>query len=174
MRRVFLPLFLGILFLTLQTTLLMSLPIQRIRPDIVLILTLYLGLSYPPISGGILAFFMGYLMDLFSGNVLGLYSLSRPLIFYLAQIFKDRVYLEGFLSQFLFVFLSAVVEGFLLLILFSGLNPSPLGNLYPLLFTVLLPQSFSTALITPILFPLFRRGSLFLSNPKGMRIRETG
>jgi len=174
MRRVLLPLFLGILFLTLQTTLLMSLPIHRIRPDIVLILTLYLGLSYPPISGGILAFFMGYLMDLFSGNVLGLYSLSRPLIFYIAQIFKDRFYLEGLLSQFLFVFLSAMAEGFLLLILLTGLNPSPLGNLYPLLFTVLLPQSLSTGLITPILFPLFRRGSLFLANPKGMRIGETG
>jgi rod shape-determining protein MreD len=174
MRRVVLPLFLGVLFLTLQTTLLMSLPIQRIRPDIALIFILYLGLSYPPISGGILAFFMGYLMDLFSGNVLGLYTLSRPLIFYIAQVFKDRFYLEGFLSQFLFVFLSALAEGFLLLILLNGLNPNPLGNLYPLLFTVLLPQSFSTGLVTPILFSLFRKGSLFLSNPKRMGIRETG
>ena len=174
MKRFFSPLILGILFLIVQTTWLTFSPIRWIRPDIVLILTLYLGLSYPPISGGILAFFMGYLMDLFSGNVLGLYSLSRPLIFYIAQIFKGRFYLERFLSQFLFVFFSALVEGFLLLILFTGLNPSPPGNLYPLLFTVLLPQSLSTGLITPILFPLFRRGSLFLADPKGMRIRETG
>ncbi len=174
MRRVVLPLFLIIFFLTLQTTLLTSFPIQRIRPDIVLILTLYLGLSYPPIPGGILAFFMGYLMDLFSGNALGLYTLSRPLIFYIAQIFKDRFYLEGFLSQFLFVFLSGLVEGFLLLILLNGLNPNPLGNLYPLLFTVLLPQSFSTGLVTPILFSLLHKGSFFLSNPKRMGIKERG
>jgi rod shape-determining protein MreD len=174
MKRAVLPFFLGVLLLTLQTTLLMSLVNQRIRPDLVLILTLYLGLSYPPISGGILAFFLGYLMDLFSGNVLGLYTLSRPLIFYIAQIFKDRVYLEGFLSQFLFVFLSALVEGFLLLLLLNGLNPNPLGNLYPSLLTVLLPQSLSTGLMTPVLFSLFRKGSLFLSNPKGMGIRETG
>jgi len=174
MRRMVLPLFLGVLLLTLQTTLLTSLVIRRIRPDLVLILTLYLGLSYPPVSGGILAFFLGYLMDLFSGNVFGLYTLSRPLIFYIAQIFKDRVYLESFLSQFLFVFLSALVEGFLLLILLNGLNPNPLGNLYPLLLTVLLPQSISTGLMTPILFPLFRRGSLSLSHPKGMGMRETG
>jgi len=174
MRRVVLPLFLIIFFLTLQTTLLTSFPIQRIRPDIVLILTLYLGLSYPPIPGGILAFFMGYLMDLFSGNALGLYTLSRPLIFYIAQIFKDRFYLEGFLSQFLFVSLSGLVEGLLLLILLNGLNPNPLGNLYPLLFTVLLPQSFSTGLITPILFSLLHKGSFFLSNPKRMGIKERG
>jgi rod shape-determining protein MreD len=174
MRRIVFPLFLGILFLTLQTTLLRSLPVQRIRPDIVLILTLYLGFSYPLISGGILAFFMGYLMDLFSGNVLGLYTFSRPLIFYIAQLFKGRFYLEGFLSQFLFVFLSALVEGLLILILLNGLNPNPLGNLYPMLFTVLLPQSFFTGLITPILFFLLNKGSLLLSDQKRMGLRERG
>lgn len=174
MRRIVFPLFLGVLFLTLQTTLLRSLPVQSIRPDIVLILTLYLGLSYPLISGGILAFFMGYLMDLFSGNVLGLYTFSRPLIFYIAQLFKGRFYLEGSLSQFLFVFLSALVEGLLILILLNGLNPNPLGNLYPMLFTVLLPQSFFTGLITPILFFLLNKGSLLLSDQKRMGLRERG
>ena len=174
MRRIVFPLFLGVLFLTLQTTLLRSLPVQRIRPDIVLILTLYLGLSYPLIPGGILAFFMGYLMDLFSGNVLGLYTFSRPLIFYIAQLFKGRFYLEGFLSQFLFVFLSGLVEGLLILILLNGLNPNPLWNLYPMLFTVLLPQSFFTGLITPILFFLLNKGSLLLSDQKRMGLRERG
>jgi rod shape-determining protein MreD len=117
---------------------------------------------------------MGYLMDLFSGNAFGLYTLSRPLIFYIAQIFKDRFYLEGFLSQFLFVFLAGLVEGLLLLILLNGLNPNSIGNLYPLLFTVLLPQSFSTGLITPILFFLLHKGSLFFSHPKTMGIKERG
>ena len=79
MRRIVFPLLLGIVFLTLQTTLLTSLPIQRIRPDIILILILYLGLFYPPISGGILALFMGFLMDLFSGNVFRpLHPLQTP------------------------------------------------------------------------------------------------
>jgi rod shape-determining protein MreD len=174
MRRVVLSLFLGVLFLTLQTTLLTSLPIQRIRPDIVLILTLYWGLSFPPISGGILAFFMGYLMDLFSGNAFGLYTFSRPFIFYVAQLFKGRFYLEGFLFKFLFAFLSAMVEGLLILILLNGFNPSPLANLYPLLFTYLLPQSFFTGLITPILFSLFNKGSVLSSDQHGMEIRERG
>jgi rod shape-determining protein MreD len=157
MRRIALPLFLGIFFLTLQTTLLTSLSIQRVRPDIVLILTLYLAFSYPMVSGGILAFFMGYLMDLFSGNPFGLYTFSRPFIFCVARLFKDRFYLEGFLSQFLFVFFLALIEGFLILILLKALNPNPLGHLFPLLFTVLLPQSFFTGLITPTLFSVFNR-----------------
>src|SRR4030042_2129824 len=144
MRRIVFPLFLGVIFLTLQTTLLTSLSIQRIRPDLVLILILYLGLFYPPISGGILALFLGFLMDLFSGNSFGLYTLSRPLIFYVAQFFKERFYLEGSSSQFLFVFIFGLVEGLLILILLSTLNPGPVINLYPLLFTFLLPQLFLT------------------------------
>jgi rod shape-determining protein MreD len=162
MKRFVLPLFAGILFLILQTTLLSFLPIQRIRPDILLIFTLYLGLSFPPVSGGILAFLMGYLMDLFSGNALGFYALSRPLVFFAAQFFRERFYLEGFYSKFLFAFIYAVLEGLLIFLLMNALHPAPLGGLYPLLLTFLLPQSFFTALVTPPLFFLFQKGSSFL------------
>jgi len=162
MKRVILPLLLGILLLILQTTLLPFFPIHRIRPDILLIFTLYLGLSFPPVFGGILAFFMGYLMDLFSGNALGFYALSRPLVFLAAQFFRERFYLEGFYSKFLFAFIYATLEGLLIFILMNALHSVPLGNLYPLLFTFLLPQSFFTALVTPPLFFLFQQGSSFL------------
>jgi rod shape-determining protein MreD len=169
MRRIILPLFLGIFFITLQTTLFTPFSIQRVRPDIVLILTLYLGFSYPMISGGILAFFLGYLMDLFSGNSFGLYTFSRVFIFCIIRFFKDRFYLEGFLSQFLFAFSFALVEGFFILILLNTLNPNPPGQLFPLLFTVLLPQSFFTGLITPALFSLFNRRLFPLFNRHGAR-----
>lgn len=163
MRRFILPLFLGIFFLTLQTTLLMTLPIQRIRPDIVLILILYLSLSYPLISGGILTVFFGYLMDLFSGNSFGLYTFSRPLIFFMAQFFMNRFYLKGFSSQFIFVFIFALLEGLLILILLSVLNLPFLHNLYHSFFTFFIPQSFFTGLIAPLLFSLFDKGLVFLN-----------
>ena len=162
MKRVILPLLLGIFLLILQTTLLPFFPIHRIRPDILLIFTLYLGLSFPPVSGGILAFSIGYLMDLFSGNALGFYALSRPLVFFTAQFFRERFYLEGFYSKFLFAFIYAMLEGLLILILMGALHSAPLGDLYPLLFTFLLPQSFMTALVTPLFFFLFQKGSSFL------------
>jgi rod shape-determining protein MreD len=174
MKRIVATFFLGIIFLTLQTTFLTSLHIHRIRPDLVLILILCMGLFYPPISGGILALFMGFLMDLFSGNGFGLYTLSRPFVFYVAQFFKGRFFLESFRSQFLFAFIFSLVEGLLILILIRILNPSPVGHLYPLLFTFLLPQSFFTGLITPILFFLIRKGSFLLSNHREMGVIERG
>jgi len=173
MKRVGIPLFSVILFLILQTTLLMSFPIQRIRPDIVLILTLYLGLSSPPIGGGILAFFIGYLMDLFSGNSFGLYTFSRPFIFYVAKFFSDWFYLKGFSFQFLFVFVSGLLEGLLILFLISALNLPSLPNFFHSFFTFLLPQSVSTGLVAPFLFFLFDKGSVIIFKQE-MGLRERG
>mgnify|MGYP001619344398 CR=1 FL=1 len=170
MKRIFSPLILGVIFLIVQTTWFTFPPIRWIRPDIVLILTLYLGLSSPPISGGILVFFLGYLMDLFSGNGFGLYAFSRPFLFYCAQLFKDRIYLESFSSRSLFVFLFALAEGLILLILLKALNPEHLPNLYPLFFTVFLPQSLSTALLSSVLFSLLKKGSSLLYAQPGTGI----
>jgi rod shape-determining protein MreD len=174
MKRHAILLLLGILFLTFQTTLLSYLPIQRIRPDIVLVLILYWGLTSPPVSGGIHCLFLGYLMDLFSGNSFGLYTFTRPLVFYLAQLFKGRLYIESFPSQSLFVFVFALFEGLLILTLLAALNPAPLGNLYPLFFTFFLPQSFLTGMITPVLFFILQKIFLTLFQTQGIGWRGRG
>ena len=174
MKRHGILLLLGILFLTFQTTLLSYLPIQRIRPDILLVLILYWGFTLPPVSGGIHALFSGYLMDLFSGNSFGLYTFTRPLLFYLAQLFKGRFYLESLISQSLFVFVFALVEGFLILTLVAALNPLPHGNLYSPFLTFFLPQSFLTGLITPILFFFLQKIFPALLQTQRMGLRERG
>jgi rod shape-determining protein MreD len=170
----FVPLLLaGILLLILQTTWLSFFPIQRIRPDLLLIFTLYLAFLFPPFLGGILAFFMGYLMDLFSGNTLGLYAFSRTIVFFATQFLKERFYLEGFSFQFLFAFIFSILEGGLLLVLINGLDPVSFENLYLSLLTFLLPQSFCTGLASPFLFLLFKKGtSLLFSQPEqGIKAR---
>jgi rod shape-determining protein MreD len=174
MKRQAILLLLGILFLTLQTTVLSYLPIRRIRPDIVLVLILYWGLTFPPVAGGLHTLFLGYLMDLFSGNSLGLFTFTRPLLFYLARLFKGRLYLEGLLSQSLFAFVFALFEGLLILILLSALNPAPVGNLYPLFFVSYLPQSFVTGMVAPVLFLLLQKIFLRLYQTQGMGLRERG
>lgn len=174
MRRFFYPLLAGILLLTFQSTLLASLPIHRFRPDIVLMMILFLGFSYPTVLGGFLAFCLGYLFDLFSGNSLGLYAFTRPLIFFTAQLFRTHFYWEGFSFQFLFVFIFALLEGLLILLLVSSLNPSPFYNLYGSVVVDLLPQSIATGLITPILFPLFNKGSALLVTKQRTEIKRLG
>lgn len=165
MKRIFIPLFLGVFCITLQTTWPASSFLRWTRPDLVLILTLYLGLSSFPISGGILAFFLGYLMDLFSGNGFGLFAFSRPLLFYGAQFFKDRIYLESFPSRSLFVFVFTLTEGLLFMVLLRVLNPEYLSNLFHQFWVGFLPQSLLTAFLSPPLFALLRKGSFLLYAP---------
>ena len=174
MRRFFYPLLAGIFLITFQATLLASLPIHRLRPDIVLIMVLFLGFSYPTVLGALLAFSLGYLVDLFSGNSLGLYTFTRPLIFFAAQLFRSNFYWEGLSFQFLFVFVFTLLEGLLLLLLVSGLNPSPFHSLYSSVVVDLLPQSIVTGLITPILFPLFNKGSVLLVTKQQRKIKRQG
>ena len=174
MKRILLLFIAGILILTFQTTFLGMIPIQRIRPDFMLIFTLYLGFSTSPVPGGILAIFMGYLVDLFSGNTFGLYAFSRPLLFYGAHLFKSTFYVEGFSSQFIFVFLSACLEGTLILALFTLLSPEPVFQRYPSLLLSLMPQSTFTALITPLFFVLFQKGSGLAAGKDGGHAQERG
>ena len=151
-----------------------SLPIRRIQPDLVLILILFLGFSYPTVLGGLIAFSLGFLLDLFSGNAFGLYTFTRPLIFFVAQLFRSHFYWKGFSFQFLFVFIFALLEGGLILLLVSGLNPSPFRNLYSSVIADLLPQSIITGLITPLLFPLFEKGSVVLVTKQRAAIKSQG
>ena len=164
----------GLFLMSLQATFLSYPPIQRVRPDLTLVLVLYLGFSLPLFSGGILAFLMGFLMDLFSGNVLGLYTLTRPLAFLIAQLFRNRFYWQGISFQFLFVALTSLLEGLLLLLLLITLTPSPLKNLYPSVLTHLLPQALCTGLVTLPLFSFLRKGMEFLREEEertGIRLR---
>lgn len=144
--------------MSLQATFLSYPPIQKARPDLTLVLVLYLGFSFPLFSGGILAFLMGFLMDIFSGNILGLYTLTRPLAFLIAQLFRHRFYWQGISFQFLFVTLVSLFEGLFLLFLLIALTPSTLKNLYPSVLTHLLPQALCTGLVTPLLFHFLRKG----------------
>jgi rod shape-determining protein MreD len=112
---------------------------------------------------------MGFLVDLFSGNVLGFYTLTRPLAFFVAQLFRHRFYWQGISFQFLFVTLTSLLEGLFLMLLLVALTPLPLKNLYPSVFTHLLPQAFSTGLVTPLLFSFLRKGTELLQKKEERR-----
>ena len=174
MRRVLFFILFGVFTLTLQTVLLRFVPIHGVRPDFMLIFTLYLGFSFPPLAGAILAFFLGYSVDLFSGNTFGFYALSRPLLFYVAFLFKSKFYMEGFSSQVVFVFLLAFLEGLLLLTFVSLLSLEPLSRFFPSFFLSLLPQSTFTALITPLLFTLTQWAAGRQAKRKGITLPEKG
>lgn len=67
---------LGFAFIVLQTTLLPAMLPLHFKPDLLLILVVYLGLNEGYVRGGALAYLLGCLQDVFAAGYPGLYGLA--------------------------------------------------------------------------------------------------
>jgi len=155
-------LILGIVLLSLQVVWGKFIPFPPARPDFTLAFTLYLGFTSSSFIGGSLAFALGYLTDLFTGNVFGFYALTRPLLFYGVQLYRSRLNLDGFVFQSLLGWVTAFLEGCFVVFLMMTLNATTVPNLYSKLFRLLLPQSVATGIVAPFVFILLNRTSAFV------------
>lgn len=148
----------GLAALFLQTTLLSHLPI---KPDLVLVLVVCLGLSYEPFSGAVLAFLLGCLTDVFAGSTPGFFALTKTVIFFFVYGMRERLYFESHLAKVGLVSVAALIEATMLVLLvrvttYSAAPPSSMGPL--IIGPVLL-----TALFAPFCFVLFKRTKILVS-----------
>ncbi len=137
----------------LQATVLPVFITTPFKPDLLLIIMVYLALHGPVESGAPLAWLLGLLNDVFSGLYLGLNSFTFLIIFIVIKGIANRVYAE---SSFLFVFTVAVATAatitcnLLLLLMFtqtpgiiysitSGFIPHLLTNAFAASLVALLP-----------------------------------
>ena len=98
----------SVIFITVQTTLLSPKNLGYFYPDLNLILIVYLGI-YSEIRGGLLlALGNGYLMDVLSGNLPGIFTLSRLSAYFLVRSGSSQVYLRRVLVQGLVIFLATI------------------------------------------------------------------
>ncbi len=79
-------------------------------PDFILVLSVYLGLHYQRVGGAVAAFFLGYLLDTFSGAQLGENAFAMTLVFVLAYLLSRRVWIEGGLPIAMIVLAAALVK----------------------------------------------------------------
>ncbi len=95
MNRIFVYLFLAGFAVLLQTTLLPSLLPGDFKPDLVLVLVVYLGLHEKPVQGGLLVYLIGWLYDGFSGVFPGLHGFVLLSIFLAVRGIVTRVNTES-------------------------------------------------------------------------------
>lgn len=81
------------------------------KPDLLLLLVVYLGLREPPLRGGCLAMLLGCLMDVFAGRTLGLNGLVLLLLFLAVRVTADRVNTESPLLMVLMAGLGTLSAG---------------------------------------------------------------
>lgn len=141
----------------LQTAVLPKFLLPAFKPDLLLVLMVYLALRAPAATALSAAYALGLLKDCLGGVYFGLHGFSFLAASLVLKSISDRLYVH---SSYLFVLavtltsLGVITCNFLLLALFSqtnGILPTFLGTLIP----QLLVNAFSASLMT--LIPCFAR-----------------
>jgi rod shape-determining protein MreD len=157
MKRGMMYLIAGLVALFLQTTVLSHLPV---KPDLVLILVVCMGLSQEAFSGLVLAFMLGCLTDVFAGSTPGFFALTKTLVFLLAYIARGRLFFDDTLARAGLVLIAALMEVsiFVFLVKLRSVTAIPLTAMGRLaLGSVLL-----TTLAALFCFPVFKRTGIVL------------
>lgn len=148
--------FILLLFLViLQATLLNRLNILGIKPDLLLILVIFIGLYKGPIAGAWCGFLAGILLDLFSPAPLGTNALAKTVLGFLVGTVAPFLYFKAPLIQGFLLFIGMLLEGIILFILLSSLRLASSFS-YSFLY-IILPASLYTSLLTPPLFYVFEK-----------------
>ena len=152
MKRVMVYLAIGLVALFLQTTVFSHLPI---KPDLVLLLVVCLGLSQVTFEGAVLAFLLGVFMDVFAGSTPGFFALTKTLIFLFVYATRGRLYFESHLAKTGLVAMAALIEAVILVLLirFTSHTPTPASSLGHLIVAPILV----TTGVAPFWFMLLRR-----------------
>ena len=139
--------------MVVQTSLLRYVSIGGIRPDLVLIIVVYLGLVKGPDMGSLGGFFFGLFEDAFSGTFLGPNALSKTIIGFLCGLVGKRLYTQSFLSHALCISIGTVVDVVLL---------SSIHGFTPRWQTLLMYEMFYNLLCCPAIIALFRYGERYV------------
>ena len=142
----------ALMALLLQTTLLPRVAIGRATPDLLLILTVYLGLHYHSARGAAGAFLLGYLQDASSASAAGLNAFAACLVYVLVYLTSRQLWVDNTISKIVVVFLASIVKTLAILAL-ALLFVSPTGLGRPPVVTVFLQGSLA-ALLSPLVFAL--------------------
>ena len=137
----------------LQVTLLPSYIADPFKPNLLLVVVVWLGLTAKPAWGGVLAYLLGLVQDSCSGLYLGLNGFSFLVIFLIFQNIAHRLYTNNRYLMTLAVLIATVVCGLLHLVLLALFSAA--GGIYASLLISLLPQGLVNALVASVVFGYF-------------------
>jgi rod shape-determining protein MreD len=150
----------GLFCVVIQTNPIANCYLFPIKPDFTIPLTLYICLIQKPVQGCFLAMWLGFLMDLFSGGVMGIFLFLRLVLFCFVQILKKLLFLENKVLWVGVVLLLFLLDSLLIHLLF-GLMEKNWGTLEIILKTSM-SQGFFTFLLSLLIFPLVNKIEKFI------------
>lgn len=142
-------LLLGVIII-LQSTVLETVAIAGIKPDLVMLIVILNGFLIGTRAGAFLGFTGGIVEDLFSGSYIGLNALAKMTAGYLAGAAGERLYRENIPIATIVTFITSLAGLMVnyLLLLYLDIAITPLHALL----RVALPGAAYTALLAPFVF----------------------
>ena len=128
-----------VLFLLLQTVVFPRYLEAAFKPDLLIIIAVYLGLQDPSRWGWCLAFLTGLVQDCYSGLYLGLHGFVYLAIYLFLRVMADFLYAESRYLLVCVVFLATFASGLLQLFLLAIYSASV--GLYAAVLPALIPQA---------------------------------
>lgn len=145
----------ALLAVVVQTTVL---PMTHLgRPDLLLIICVYLGLHQHSMFGVFGAFLLGYLQDAFSGGVIGLNAFGMCLVFAVVYLTSRRLWVDNAVSKVVVVFLASVVKTVAILALVAVFISE---DLWRTIVRYLVLDAAVAAIISPAVFAVLSRTQL--------------
>lgn len=153
----------GWIFLVFRTALFRFLPeaVLRIEPSTIIVV--YLGLTRSLLRGGFLSILLGYMTDLFSGGLAGLYTIILTATFLLAKMIRRRFYVRELLFQMGVVFFLSLAGGMLMFVILL-IYHSFWWELYSRYLSYLIRVAFFNSILSPFILLLFRKIDTFQKN----------
>lgn len=104
------PFIIGLIFLSLQSSIFYHSSIYGIRPNFILIEIVFLGSYRKVIEGVIISMGLGYIVDILSGNIIGLNMLLGVINFSFIKFISSRLIITNYTFRIILVFIATVIH----------------------------------------------------------------
>jgi len=151
MKRILGYLLLGYLSVLIQTAPWPQVMPLATRPDLILVLVVYLGLIETPLRGGVLAYLLGACLDAMAGSHQGLHGVTLLLLFYVVRFAADRFNTESSRLVLLMVGVGTLLYAGLQILFASFADAGPI---WLQILRVIVPQTLLNMLAALLLLKL--------------------
>ncbi len=137
--------------LLIQLTLINSITILGLKPDLIMIVVVVFSLLKGGKEGTISGFASGLLQDIFSTGLLGINALAKTVIGFTCGIFKEKIFYEHILFLIpVITFVASFMQSILMFLLLRSF-----GIEYGLVWSIkqiALPEALYSSLLSPFIF----------------------
>ena len=102
-----------VICIVLQSTILGRVAIRGVRPDLAMLVLVFVSIRRGPMVGQVSGFLTGFLEDLMNVSPLGFHSLLRTIVGYLFGLLSGNVFIDPFLMPIILAVVATLLKGLL-------------------------------------------------------------